>query len=44
VERSDPTPPEPKAAGKIGHMMMLEKNNLEIAAFIDGWLTAHICS
>ena len=25
-----------------GHMMMLEKNNLEIAAFIDGWLTAHI--
>ena len=25
-----------------GHMMMLEKNNLEIAAFIDGWLTAQI--
>lgn len=24
------------------HMLMLEKNNLEIAAFLDGWMTAHI--
>ncbi len=25
-----------------GHMMMLEKNNLEIAAFIRGWEAANV--
>lgn len=25
-----------------GHLMMLEKNNLEIAAFLDGWLSANV--
>ena len=25
-----------------GHMMMLEKNNLEIAAFLDGWARKNI--
>ena len=25
-----------------GHMMMLEKNNLEIAAFLSGWIAEHI--
>jgi pimeloyl-ACP methyl ester carboxylesterase len=25
-----------------GHLMMLEKNNLEIAAFLDAWMTAHV--
>jgi pimeloyl-ACP methyl ester carboxylesterase len=25
-----------------GHMMMLERNNLEIAAFLDTWLTANV--
>jgi pimeloyl-ACP methyl ester carboxylesterase len=25
-----------------GHMMMLEKNNLDIAAFLNGWMSQHI--
>ena len=25
-----------------GHMMMLEKNNLQIAAYLDGWMTQHV--
>ena len=25
-----------------GHMMMLEKNNLEIAVFLDGWVRKNI--
>jgi hypothetical protein len=25
-----------------GHMMMLEKNNLEIAAFLRGWEAANV--
>ena len=25
-----------------GHMMMLELNNLDIAAFLDKWMTEHI--
>jgi pimeloyl-ACP methyl ester carboxylesterase len=25
-----------------GHMMMLEKNNLEVAAYLQKWLTAHV--
>jgi pimeloyl-ACP methyl ester carboxylesterase len=25
-----------------GHMMMLEKNNLEIAQFLTNWITGHI--
>jgi hypothetical protein len=25
-----------------GHMMMLEKNNLEIAGMIADWITAHV--
>ena len=25
-----------------GHMMMLEKNNLEVAAFLGGWVTKNV--
>ena len=35
-------PPEQAGIRGNGHMVMIEKNNFEIAAFIDRWLSTNV--